>query len=135
MAPECHRCRQNADKIPGTKRKVFDATVIAWGHKPCVISKIKLFPLSLCHALRFCEDCYDKYKEKHKLGDKRECILVAGLGVVKQTLERGDEMHYPNVRCCVSVLTGGCLRDNHEMYLRLRELYQVIFVRSRFSIG
>jgi hypothetical protein len=47
---------------------------------------------------RFCEDCYEKYKEKHKLSDKRERILVAGQGVVKQTLEHGDETHYPDVQ-------------------------------------
>lgn len=53
---------------------------------------------------RFCEDCYEKYKEKHKLSDKRERILVAGQGVVKQTLEHGDETHYPDVFDKVSIL-------------------------------
>jgi len=53
---------------------------------------------------RFCEDCYEKYKEKHRLNDKREQILVAGQGVKTELLEPGDEANYPATFSKVSIL-------------------------------
>ena len=35
---------------------------------------------------RFCEDCYEKYKEKHKLSDKRERILEKAQFTHRSTL-------------------------------------------------
>jgi len=56
------------------------------------------------HRSRFCEDCYERYKDKHKLKDVRERILVAGHGVRKELLEHGDEIHHAELFDRIGIL-------------------------------
>ncbi|KAJ8608912.1 hypothetical protein CTAYLR_005270 [Chrysophaeum taylorii] len=95
-APSCARCRSLKNRIPDSTYEVREATVVAWGNRP------------------FCEKCYDLYKRKHKLAERREPIVMAGEGVVKKTLAAGDGSHYPKPHDDVSILYEVFVIDEND---------------------